>query len=95
MSSVTNFFEGFEDYAEGITKEELEFDDFTVDIAIKLRKLREAKGLTQKEVAKRYGCTPQMLCKIESGDYDLRIKTIWKYAKALGYQLSINFTKED
>lgn len=91
MSYVTDFFEGFEDYAVGITEEELEFDDFVVDTAIKLRKLREAAGLTQRKAAEHYGCTPQMLSKVESGDHDIRVGTLWKYADALGYQVQINF----
>ena len=95
MSCVTKFFEGLEDYAEGITQEELEFDAFVVDIAIKLRKLREAAGITQRKAAERYGCTPPMLSKVESGDYNIGLETLWKYAKALGYELQISFPKED
>lgn len=95
MECVTDFFEGFEDYAQGVTEEELEFDDFVVDIAIKLRKLREAAGLTQRKAAERYGCTPQMLSKVESGDYNIGLETLWKHAKALGYELRVGFVKED
>ena len=91
MEYVTDFFEGFEDYAEGITQEELEFGGFIVDTAIKLRKLREDAGFTQRKTAESYGCTPQMLSKIESGDCDIRVGTIWKYATALGYQVQITF----
>jgi len=92
---ITPIFEGLEDYMEGVTKEDLELNDSIVDIAIKLREMRESAGLTQKEAASLYGCTVQMISKLESGDYNPTITTLWKYARKLGYRLSVRFVSND
>lgn len=91
MECATDSFEGFEVYAEGVTEEKLGFYAFVDDTVTKLRELRFTAGLTLKKAAERYGCTPQALCKMVSGDYDIRVGTLWKYATALGYQVQIDF----
>jgi transcriptional regulator with XRE-family HTH domain len=49
-----------------------------------VRKLRQAKGLSQAEVAKRAGLSREYVNKIEAGKYDPPLSTINAIAEALG-----------
>ena len=54
--------------------------------------LREKKGLSQKELAVRIGATQPYVAKLESGKVqNLGLKTLVKYATALGSQLTVRF----
>lgn len=54
--------------------------------------LREKRGLTQKELAVRIGTTQPYVAKLESGRVqNLGLKTLVKYATALGSQLTVRF----
>jgi len=44
-------------------------------------------GLTQTEVAARMGRSQSAVARIESGDADVRVSTIERYAAALGHEL--------
>jgi XRE family transcriptional regulator, regulator of sulfur utilization len=49
-----------------------------------LKKLREAKGLSQAELAERADLSREYVNKIEAGKYDPPLSTINALAKALG-----------
>jgi transcriptional regulator with XRE-family HTH domain len=53
-------------------------------IAMKLRALREERGLTQKQAAELSHVTPQTLIDIESGKRPPYMPTLTKIAKAYG-----------
>jgi transcriptional regulator with XRE-family HTH domain len=44
-------------------------------------------GLTQTEVAARMGTSQSAVARIESGDADVRMSTLERYAAALGHEL--------
>jgi transcriptional regulator with XRE-family HTH domain len=49
-----------------------------------VRQLRQAKGLSQAELAKRAGLSREYVNKIEAGKYDPPLSTINAIAEALG-----------
>jgi len=48
---------------------------------------RLALGLSQTEVAARMGTSQSAVARLESGDADLRLSTLERYAAALGHEL--------
>lgn len=53
-----------------------------------LREERKRQKLSQVDIAKRIGCTADNICHFEKGDNTYgkgSIQTVFKYAKALGY----------
>lgn len=59
-------------------------------IGAELRALREAKGLTTRELAERCGLTHSHIVRIESGRYGFSIDTLDKLTTALGAEFDIN-----
>lgn len=52
--------------------------------------LRGAKGLSQEDIAKHFGCSQSKISKLENGvDEDLRIGDLLSYCDAIGLDLSI------
>ncbi len=49
-----------------------------------VRQIRQAKGLSQAELAKRAGLSREYINKIEAGKYDPPLSTITALAEALG-----------
>ena len=60
-----------------------------------IRKIREAKGLSQKEVAISVGMDQAQYSRIENSKTDTSFSTIEKIAKALGVELSELFTADE
>jgi DNA-binding XRE family transcriptional regulator len=61
-------------------------------LAMKIARLREKKGLSQKELAKLMGTSQQAISRIESGEYEgFSLKTLEKIAEATGTRLKIEF----
>ncbi len=61
-------------------------------LAMKIARLREKKGLSQKELAKLMGTSQQAISRIESGEYEgFSLKTLGKIAEATGTRLKIEF----
>ncbi|WP_368862173.1 helix-turn-helix domain-containing protein, partial [Pseudomonas sp. Xaverov 259] len=60
-----------------------------------MKKIREAKGLSQKEVALSLTMNPSQYSKIENGKVDPQCSSIEKIANALGVSLASIFTQED
>ena len=61
----------------------------------RLRELREAKGLTQEELAKALGVTRQTIIAIEKGKYDPSLKLAFKIAKFFKVKIEDVFIYED
>lgn len=54
----------------------------------KIKEIREQKELTQEEVAKKAGISPNYYAKIERGTINTSIEKANKIAKALGVEIS-------
>lgn len=59
----------------------------------KLRWIRAQNYLTQEEVAKRMGACVATVVRIESGDFDLRVSTLRRYALACGGEIASPFSR--
>jgi len=57
-------------------------------ISIRIREVRQAKGITQQELAAKIDYEKSNMSRLESGKTDLRISTLNKVAKALDMSLS-------
>lgn len=63
-----------------------------LQLALKIAKLREQKGLSQKDLARLMGTSQQAISRIESGDYEgFTLKTLEKIAEATGTRVMIKF----
>jgi transcriptional regulator with XRE-family HTH domain len=56
-------------------------------LAAELVSVRLAKGLSQTEVAARMGTSQSAVARLESGDADVRLSTLERYASAVGFEL--------
>jgi transcriptional regulator with XRE-family HTH domain len=54
---------------------------------------RAALGLSQTEVAARMGTSQSAVARLESGDADVRLSTLERYAAALGHQLDFRLQR--
>lgn len=78
----------------GVDRIALEMDDFVVDVAVALRKLRISLDLSQEEAAQRCQTTQAMISKYESGEYNPSIEKLWCYVKRLGGCLTISVDQQ-
>lgn len=56
-------------------------------LAAELVNVRLAKGLSQTEVAARMGTSQSAVARLESGDADVLLSTLERYASAVGFEL--------
>lgn len=67
-------------------------DDPFLEVAYRLITLRQEKGWTQAELAKRIGLPQQAVARLESLNYKGHtLRSLWKIAKASGKKLQITF----
>ncbi|MCU1381051.1 MAG: family transcriptional regulator [Acidimicrobiales bacterium] len=59
-----------------------------------LTERRQRLGLSQTQVAARMGTSQSAVARLESGDADIRLSTLERYAAALGHQLEVTLKKE-
>ena len=57
--------------------------DDPVELIGRLSELRRSRGLSQTEVAARMGTSQSALARLESGQADVRVSTLARYAAAL------------
>ena len=60
----------------------------------RLRELREARGLTQEELAKALGVTRQTIIAIEKGKYDPSLRLAFKIARFFNVKIEDIFIYE-
>jgi transcriptional regulator with XRE-family HTH domain len=65
-----------------------------MNVGDKIRKVREAKGLSQKEISAMVNMDQSQYSKIENGKTDPTTGTIEKIAKALGIEISELFVND-
>ena len=64
--------------------------NYTIEhIARELRKAREAKGLSQRELGKKAGVPQGHISKIENGAVDLRVSSLVALARTLDLELAL------
>lgn len=63
--------------------------DETADVIGALTAVRLARGLSQTEVAARMGTSQSALARIESGQSDVRLSTLARYAAAIDADIDI------
>ena len=81
-----------EDLKDPEFKSHYEDERQALKLAIKIAALREQKGLSQQELAKRMGTSQQAISRIESGEYEgFTLKTLEKIAEATGMKVKIDF----
>ncbi len=56
-------------------------------IGVKIKRLREKKGIKSNDLAERAGITPQTISRIEQGHTDVNFSTLRKILAAMGYSL--------
>ncbi len=74
------------EFADGL---ESGYTDFKVGAL--LRQAREKAGLTQEEVAERLETKKSAISRIENSAGSIRFSTLERYARAIGWQLSLEF----
>lgn len=63
------------------------------ELAEQVRELREARGLSQSELAERIGSTQPAVARLEAGGVAPTIETLERIAGALGLELSVSFSR--
>lgn len=66
-----------------------------MDISKNIKRVREAKGLSQKEVISAIGMGAAQYSRIENGKTDPSVSTLIKIAKALGVSMAELFIEKD
>lgn len=61
-----------------------------VRLAMEIRALREARGLSQRELAERVGTTQSAIARLEGGNISPSLPTLDKVAEALEAELSVS-----
>lgn len=62
----------------------------SVELIDQLSELRRDRGLSQTEVAARMGTSQSALARLESGQADVRVSTLARYAAALNVDLGFS-----
>jgi ribosome-binding protein aMBF1 (putative translation factor) len=60
-----------------------------IRLAMEIRALREARGLSQRELAERVGTTQSAIARLEGGNISPSLPTLDKIAEALDAELSV------
>lgn len=83
-----------------LRKELMESDDakrgyerarFAYELSVQVRVAREAKGLSQSQLAKRMGTQQSVIARLEGGGITPTLPTLKRIADALGTKLTVNF----
>ena len=76
-------------------KSSFEEEELFVNLAIEIARLREEKGLTQKDLAKLLKTSQQMISRLESpGNESFSLKTLVKLANAFHKKILVQFVPE-
>ena len=65
------------------------------DVVDDLVRARRKLGLSQTEVAARMGTSQSAVARLESGDGDVRLSSLQRYADALGRDLRLRLARRD
>lgn len=59
-------------------------------IRMRLTNIRKSRGLTQKQLSEMSGLSTATISNIESGENSYTLKSLIRYAEALGYEINID-----
>ena len=59
-------------------------------IRTRLMSIRKSKGLTQKQLSEISGLSTNTISNIESGDNSYTLRSLIRYAEAVGYEINID-----
>ena len=65
------------------------------EVVADLARVRGELGLSQTEVAARMGTSQSAVARLESGDGDVRLSSLQRYAEALGRDLRWRLARQD
>jgi ribosome-binding protein aMBF1 (putative translation factor) len=68
-----------------------EHADRTIRLAMEIHRLREKRGLSQRELAERLGTTQSAVARLEAGNVSPSLPTLDEVANALGVELVVRF----
>jgi DNA-binding XRE family transcriptional regulator len=74
---------------------EARMEAFCASVRSDLQMRRRAKELNQEEVAGWLNLTQSAISKIEGGDGDIGLRTLYRYARAIGLRPIVTFTPEE
>lgn len=63
------------------------------ELSVQVRKVREAKGLSQSQLAERMGTQQSVIARLEGGGITPTLPTLKRVADALGTKLTVGFEK--
>lgn len=75
----------------GYQKTSMESEAFEMEIAQKIQRLRIEAGISDEQMAEAIGYNTKVLSAIETGNRSIGVKTLIKYADAVGKKLIIDF----
>lgn len=61
----------------------------------RLSKIRKSKGLTQQQLSEISGISTSTISNLESGENSYTLRTLIRYAEALGYELDIEKKRDN
>lgn len=64
-------------------------------IRTRLASIRKSKGLTQKQLSDMTGLSTTTISNIESGENSYTLRSLIRYAEALGYEINIDKKVDD
>lgn len=93
MSKNTKTYNEIDDYIATFSDEErkeYEVAEAALDFACMLYHLRQERGLSQQEAAKRAGLHQQAISRLEKAASNIQLGTLQRYLSALGYDIEIS-----
>src|SRR5947207_12704116 len=93
MSETTGPYNEIEDYITAFSDEELQeyaAAETALDLASILYRIRQERGLTQREAAERAALQQQAVSRLEKAASNVQLGTLQRYLDALGYRLEIS-----
>ena len=93
MSETTGPYNEIDDYIATFSDEERQeyaAAETALDLASILYRIRQARGLTQREAAERAALQQQAISRLEKAASNVQLGTLQRYLGALGYHIEIS-----
>jgi DNA-binding XRE family transcriptional regulator len=93
MSETTKPYNDIDDYIATFSDEEHQeyvAAETALDLASILYRLRQERGLTQREAAERAALQQQAISRLEKAASNIQLGTLQRYLSALGYHMEIS-----
>ncbi len=70
-----------------------EYESIVQELALKIARLRQEVGLSQKGLAEMLDTKQQVISRIENGNQNLSLNMLYKISKVLGVNLAVDLKK--